>query len=52
MGIPESIQPAQEYTSATWPRKAMDWTVFPNPISSARIPLIPLENKLASQVIP
>ena len=32
------------YTSARYERKAMDWTVFPRPISSAKIPLIPLKS--------
>ena len=30
-------------TSAKYERKAMDWTVFPKPISSAKIPLMPWE---------
>ncbi len=40
------------FTSARWERKAMLWTVFPNPISSASIPLMPWSYRLASQFIP
>jgi len=34
-----------QYLSAMWHKKAIDCTVFPKPISSAKIPLIPCKNK-------
>ena len=38
-------------TCARYERKAMDWTVFPRPISSARMPLIPCKTDKTYQLV-